>query len=31
MKKENDSKKYLNEGAKLGHFEPEILLSLIHI
>ena len=25
MKKENDSKKYLNEGAKLGHFEPEQL------
>ena len=25
MKKENDSKKYLNEGAKLGHFEPEVL------
>ena len=25
MKKENDSKKHLNEGVKLGHFEPEIL------
>ena len=25
MTKENDSKKYLNEGAKLGHFEPEQL------
>ena len=25
MKEEKDSKKYLSEGAKLGHFEPEIL------
>ena len=25
MKEENDSKKYLNEGAKLGHFEPDQL------
>ena len=25
MKEEKDSKKYLSEGAKLGHFEPEAL------
>ena len=36
MKEESNLKKYLEEGVKLGHFEPEVLnvdinLSLIHI